>query len=489
MNLSPIYAEQVTRELARRNEAKRVAALAEAKRRGIVLPDKVFPIFKNWIKDASPEMNWSWVHLIFIFDQIQDFLKSDKTGLILTVPPRHGKSEGVTVRLPVYVLEEDQKKRVIVAAYSQTLSDKFSRKTRRIARARIKLSEERTAVDDWETEEGGGYRSAGVGAGVTGMGADLIIIDDPVKNRAEADSPTYRNKVYEWFTDDLSTRLEPGGKMILIMTRWHEDDLAGRILASEEKEDWILVNIPALAEDNDPLGRKPGQALCPERYDEEALARLKRRLKTSFSALFQQRPQALEGGTFKAAWWKYYNPAALPHFNRIIHSWDTGFKANQKNDYSVGTIWGETQTGFYLLDLFRGQVEYPDLKKMITAMAEKWRPNGVLIEDKASGQSLIQDLRRSTKLPIIGIPANDDKSTRASAISSIVEAGRVYLPETSPWLADYLIEMGNFPNAPNDDQVDSTSQALNWFNGETETLEEIITRSANKKRGSILRGY
>lgn len=490
MNLSPLYVEAATKELARRNEARRIQALAEAKRRGIVVQEQEFPIFQKWLKIASPEMTWDWPYLIFINQKVEEFLKSDKTGLILTVPPRHGKSEDITVRLPAYLIEKDKSTRIIVAAYSQTLSDKFSRKTRRIARTRMSLSTERTAVDDWETEEGGGgYRSAGVGAGVTGMGANVIIVDDPVKSRAEADSPTYREKVWEWFCDDLSTRLEPGGKIIVIMTRWHEDDLAGRILTSEEAEDWILINLPALAEPGDPLGRKEGEALCPDRYDVPALMKLKRRLGTSFSALFQQRPQALEGGILKAAWWKYYNPAALPRFSRIILSWDTAFKAKEKNDYSVCTVWGEGENGYYLLDLWKDRVEYPALKRVAKSLGEKWRPHGVLIEDKASGQSLIQDLKFDTKLPIIGIPANVDKVVRANAVSSIVESGRVYLPEKAEWLPDFLIEAGNFPNGAHDDQVDSVTQALEYLRGDTTaTLENIVTRSG-RKREETFRGY
>lgn len=255
---------------------------------------------------------------------------------MLFVPPRHGKSELTTVRYPAWRLERKPTTRVIVGCYNSTLAEKFSRKARRICNERMALSRDRVAVSDWETEAGGGLRAVGVGSGVTGQGGDLIIVDDPIKSREEANSQAYRERVWTWWTDDLYTRLEPDAAIVLILTRWHMDDLAGRILASEDAPNWTVVSLPAFAEANDPLGRSEGEALCPERFDERDLAEIKAVQGSSFEALYQQRPSALEGSIFKREWWRYYREA--PRFSRIIQSWDTAFKAGQDKRGGCGLV-------------------------------------------------------------------------------------------------------------------------------------------------------
>jgi predicted phage terminase large subunit-like protein len=344
----------------------------------------------------------------------------------------------------------------------------------------MKLSKDRTAVDDWETEEGGGLRAVGVGAGVTGMGANWIFIDDPVKNREEANSETYREKCWDWYTDDLYTRLEPGGKIVLIMTRWHEDDLAGRILASEDGPNWTVINLPALAEKDDPLGRKEGEALCPERYDEEALQNIRRVMGASFQALYQQRPSAEEGDIFKREWWQYYKEA--PKLKWIIQSWDTAFKKGAENDYSVCHTWGVSDNGFYLLDRWKEKVEFPTLKRTVVSLANKWHPRAILIEDKASGQSLIQELKTNTTLPVLAIPVDSDKVTRAHAVTPSVEAGNCYLPEDAPWLQDFIDEFATFPNGSHDDEVDATTQFLNYVRRRGEAAFKDFAEAAEKTK-------
>lgn len=435
--------------------------------------------YREWLPVVSPTFTWTWRQTSYIIDHIEQMLAGDIDKLMIFMPPRHTKSETVTVRLPAYILENNGHDRVIVGAYNQTLVNKFSRKTRRIAQSRFELSKERTAVEDWETKEGGGLRAVGVGGGVTGQGGNWIIIDDPVKNREEANSPTYREKCWDWYTDDLYTRLEPGGKLILIMTRWHEDDLAGRILASEDGPNWTVINLPALAEANDPLGREEGEALCPERYTEADLLRIKRVMGASFQALYQQRPAAEEGEIFKREWWQYYREA--PKLKWIMQSWDTAFKKGAENDYSVCTTWGCTNTGFYLLDRWKEKVDYPTLKKTAKGMAAKWCPRTILIEDKASGQSLIQDLKTGTNLPIIAVPVDSDKITRAHAVTPTVEAGNVYLPESAPWLQDYIDEHAVFPNGSHDDEVDSTTQFLNYVRRKGEAAFKDFAEAAEAK--------
>jgi predicted phage terminase large subunit-like protein len=380
---------------------------------------------------------------------------------MIFMPPRHGKTECVTIRYPAWYLEQYPDKRVIVGCYNQILANKFSRKTRRILRERISLSNERTAVEDWETSAGGGYRAIGVGAGITGQGGDLVIIDDPVKNREEANSVAYRERVWEWYTDDLYTRLEPKAALILIMTRWHDDDLAGRILASDDARNWSVISLPALAEANDPLGRIEGEALCPERYNADKLLEIKNIQKANFHALYQQRPTAIEGAILKREYWRYYKQA--PKLNLVVQSWDTAFKIKKENDYSVCLTFGITDTGFYILDRWKQRVEFPDLKRVVIQKAEQFKPNEILIEDKASGQSLIQEIRRDTRLPIIAIQVDKDKVARANASTGVLEAGRCYLPEAIAWVADFVDVCAAFPNAAHDDDVDALTQFLSRY--------------------------
>lgn len=417
--------------------------------------------FGEWCAEVTPRFNWKFRHLVYLRDQLDRLTRGEINKLMIFMPPRHGKSEQITIRYPAWFLERFPERKVIIGAYNQTLSNKFSRKTRKISAQRMALSAERTAVEDWETEEGGGLRAVGVGGGITGQGGDIIIIDDPVKSREEANSPAYREKVWDWYTDDLYTRLEPGGALILIMTRWHVDDLAGRILKSEDGENWTVVCLPAFAEVNDPLGRKEGTALCPERFDEEKLKKIKLVMGASFEALYQQRPVAAEGAIFKREWWGYYK--ALPVMKRIIQSWDTAFKKGAANDYSVCTTWGEGDIGYYLLDRWKEKVEFPELKRTVRMQGDKWKPSVILVEDKASGQSLIQEIRRETPLPILAIKVDVDKETRAHAVTPVCEAGRVYLPEGIPWGQDYVDTMASFPYGDHDDDVDSTTQALNYL--------------------------
>lgn len=427
--------------------------------------------FEAWLPIVTPSFIWNWLFQQFIIAEIKNVITGRIDRLLLSVPPRHGKSELVTVRLPAWVLERTPGFRWIIGAYSQTLANKFSRKTRRICDQRgVPLNSQRRAVDDWETTTDptpGGLRAAGVGGGVTGMGGDGIIIDDPVKNREEANSQTYRDKTWDWYTDDLYTRLEPGGFIVVIMTRWHEDDLAGRLVREEgvasDGGQWTNINLPAIAEDDDPIGRLPGQALCPERYNEKALARLQGVLRSSFFALFQGRPVAAEGNMIKREWFRYYGEPPAPHHRvAVVQSWDTASKATELSAYSVCTTWYITRLGVYLVDVFRDHLEYPALKRAVKNKAERFKPSAILIEDKSTGQSLLQDLRGEISASLIAIEPEGDKVTRLSTESAAYESGQVYHPENAPWLEDYESELTSFPLAATADQVDSTSQFLRW---------------------------
>lgn len=656
--------------------------------------------------------------------------------LSITCPPRHGKSEQVTIRRPAFRLEHDPARRFIIGAYNQDLAKKFSRKTRGIIRqrGRICLNPEAQAVHHWETAAGGALMAAGVSVGVTGHGADEIIIDDPVKSRAEANSQAYRDGVWDWYTDDLYTRLEPDGVIIVIMcmvggtmvrmadgseralrdvrpgdqvatyeggalstatiqkwanqgpddvfeiktangysvranarhpfmveregerlwvrlselkvgdkmvrlrgevtagqpvsrmdatsqrdvrdgaphtttsgdgqqakghqatthrrggrqesstdtesqsrntgifrrlrrasarfvgslqritsgligaessasitttkqgrlegyfattatyqsgmeeprkyskpqqntcdftldriqriepagreevfdiqvertenfiadgfvshnTRWHEDDLMGRILASEEADSWTLCHLPAEAEDNDELGRRPGQALCPDRYDELKLARIRRVLGQSYHALYQGRPVAQEGNIILTEWFRYYDRPENRYQMRV-QSWDCANKDKELSDWNVGTTWGIAPSSYDLLDEYRDRLTYPKLRAAVKQQAEKHSPDAILIEDKGNGTALLQDLRDSTRLPVIPIEPQGDKVMRLSNESPAYESGMVRHPKAknAPWVVDFEAELISIPNAANDDRGDSVSQFLKWAKART----------------------
>jgi predicted phage terminase large subunit-like protein len=417
--------------------------------------------FENWLTQVSPNFTWSWDHLRFIREHLDDITAGTLSRLVITVPPRHGKSELGTIRYPVFRLQQDPSQRVVIAAYSQTLANTFSRKARRIAQDLLTLASDRKAVEQWDTIEGGGLRAVGVGAGITGLGANLILIDDPVKSREEAESEAYRERVWNWYRDDLYTRLEPSGAVVLTMTRWHEDDLAGRILNSDDASSWTVVNLPAIAEDNDPLQRLPGTALCPERYDLDALNDRRRVLgEYGFNALFQQRPSPPAGGLFKRSWWQTYRE--LPQLERVITSWDLTFKDGPNTDYVVGMVIGQLGASFYLLDVIRDRMDITETLPAIVNTFNRYKPVATIVEDKANGPAVIAMLKRQVP-GLIAINPQGGKFSRAAAISPLIEAGNVHLPERSSWASALIEEAAAFPNAAHDDQVDALSQGLTWL--------------------------
>jgi len=384
---------------------------------------------------------------------------------MLFVPPRHGKSEMVTVRYPVWRMEQEPSLRVVVGAYSQTLANRFSRKSRRIAKERFELDRERKAVEEWETVGGGTYRAVGVGAGITGQGGHLIIIDDPVKNREEANSETYREKVWQWYTDDLYTRLEPDATVILIMTRWHEDDLAGRILASDDADQWTVISLPAEAEENDPLGREVGAALCPDRYDLTALNGIKRVLGHSYYSLYQQRPAPPEGGMFKRQWFEIVS--AAPRDAQRVRAWDRA-GTEGAGDYTVGLLMAkDKQGGYFVEDVVRGQWDDLQCDKIIKQVTEmdaarygdvtSWFEQ----EPGSSGKQVARITIRALAGHVVKAErSTGDKTTRAQPYAAQCGAENVKLVKGA-WNFAYLNELASFPYGTHDDQVDTSSLAFN----------------------------
>jgi len=384
---------------------------------------------------------------------------------MIFVPPRHGKSEMVTVRYPIFRLERDPTLRVIITAYNQTLSDKFSRKARKIAqtRGRIMISQERKAVNDWETVQGGGLRSAGVGGGITGLGANLIIIDDPVKSREEASSLTIRDRVYDWFTTDVYSRLEPDGAVILIMTRWHEDDLAGRLLSRHPSE-WTVVRLPALAEADDPLGRSPGEALCPARYPVDELLRIKSVLGSwAFEALYQQHPMPLEGGLFKREWFSKFVDAVPVQVEARVRYWDKAATSGG-GDYTVGVRMSRTADGlFYVEDVVRGQWSPGERDRVIAQCAALDGAETQIWFEQEPGSSGVDSVQALIRMlagySVHANRATGSKEVRAEPFAAQCEVGNVVLVK-GEWNSAWLDEVLTFPSGQHDDQVDATSGAF-----------------------------
>ena len=293
---------------------------------------------------------------------------------------------------------------------------------------------------------------------------NCLIIDDPVKNAQDAASEIFRESAWDWWRTVARTRLEPGGSVVIIMTRWHEDDLAGKLLAQdlelgEDAENWEVINFPAISEEEDVLGRQVGEALWPERYGLDYLS--KTRIQSGvywWSAMYQQRPTPAEGGLIKLAW--LHMRERPQKVNRVVQYWDTAFKEGQDNDYSVCCTMAEYDQGYIVLEIFRRRLEYPDLIKMMIAQATKWRPQRIRVEDAASGQSAIQTLRRTTKLPIVPRRVDRDKVSRINAQTGYMEAGLLHIWDGQDWNHDFLEELSRFPTGVHDDQVDALEGAF-----------------------------
>lgn len=424
-------------------------------------------------------------HQNYVAPFLQRIADGEQLFIIVELPPQHGKSTFITETFPAYYLMKNPDKLAMVVSYSEELFKKFGRKNREKFRLysdelfNLNISSETASVSEWGIQDHlGQLYSTSILGGATGRGANLIIIDDPIKNRAEAESKTIRDKIYAEWQDTFYSRLSADGSVIVIMTRWHEDDLAGRLL-KEMKLPWVEIKIPAIAEENDLLGRKPGQALAPEIGKDEKWAEQTKAVTGSrgWAALYQQRPTPAGGDIFKRSWAKFYVPtidmkvklglgddvAILPSsFDIQLQSWDCTFKDKDTSDYVSGQVWGRSGVDNYLLDRHHERMGIVDTMKAIQVMTSKW-PNAIakLIEDKANGSAVIEMLQKKIK-GIVAINPQGGKEVRAQAVAPLWEAGNVYLPHPlwKPYTDEILDELTAFPNADHDDDVDSMSQAL-----------------------------
>jgi predicted phage terminase large subunit-like protein len=407
--------------------------------------------------------------------------KSCKQNIIINVPPRHLKSHVISIAFPAWLLGHDPSKHILSVTYAQDFSDSLARKSRTLMTSPFyqalfdtRLSKGREAVSDFETTAGGGRFSTSVGGVLTGRGADIIIIDDPLK-ADDALSEARRRSVNEWFDNTLRSRLnsQEKGVTIIVMQRLHADDLVAHV---QQHESWDVLSFPAIAEQDEtydfltPYGRRrvhrsTGEILQPALLSPTALEAQRRGMtEYNFVAQYQQDPQPPSGIIVKREWLKYYEPGDLPkQFNQILQSWDTAIKHTELSNFSACTTWGLKDKRLFLLDVYRRKLEFPDLKQAVRELAARHRAQIVLIEDKASGSSLIQELRAEQFSQVQAAPALDgDKVMRLLAQTAKIKGGFVLLPKHAPWLEAYLSELISFPNSKYDDQVDSTVFALAW---------------------------
>lgn len=427
---------------------------------------------------TKPDYLLGWVHKE-ICDELDRFLQdvADKKSprLIITMPPRSGKSELVSRRFPAFALGRNPDLQIIATSYSSDLSQRFNRDVQRVIYdeqyfelfPKTKLNNSRVRTDSRGSYirtsdlfeivgHAGAYRSCGVGGGITGQGADILIIDDPIKDRAQAASKTIRDSIWDWYTSTAYTRLSPGGGVIVMATRWHTDDLIGRLIQRMgEGDTFRIVNYPAIAE-HDELHRKAGEALHPERYPLSTLLQIQKTIGSrDWEALYQQHPVPDGGALFKLEWFRRWTATSLPpEFDHTLMSWDMTFKDSKNSDYVVGQVWGKKGPNFYLLDQVRGQWDFVKTKEMVRVLAHKWpRVVRKLVEDKANGSAVISELK-STVSGFVPITPTESKEARASSVTPYFEAGNVFIPEDSaaPWVPHYVSELLEFPAGSHDDQ-------------------------------------
>ncbi len=418
--------------------------------------------------------NWHVQAVTHVLDRV---MRGEIRRLIITIPPRNLKSICASVAFPAFVLGHDPSRRIVCASYSQDLAAKLARDCRSILESvwykqlfpRTRIDPRKNTETEFDTTARGHRFSTSVGGTLTGRGGNLIIIDDPMKP-SDAASETKRASVAEWYDSTLSSRLDSKTEdaIVLIMQRLHVDDLVGHVL--EKDSSWVHLDLPAIAEVPQEIGigsdavyrREVGEILHAEREPLSVLDALKVDLGSqAFSAQYQQAPIPAGGAMVREAWLRTY--ASIPKKqsgDRIVQSWDTASKAGNRNDYSVCTTWHCRGPDYYLIDVFRKRLEYPDLRRAAIAQWKKFKPREVLIEDASTGTALIQQLREERNIRPVAVRAERDKVVRLEGQLAVIEAGRVLLPRYAPWLDDFRDELLAFPYARFDDQVDTLSQFL-----------------------------
>ena len=418
----------------------------------------------------------------YVARQLQEFVETD-TGnaydiLILETPPQHGKSMNVTEALPSWCMGRHPDWRVILASYNDDTAERFARRNKEKVGAfgeilcDIKIGSVNRATEfELKASKGrvpGRLISRGMLAGITGNSANLLIIDDPIKNRTEADSETRRTQIWNEWLSSLKTRLAAGAKVVVIMTPWHEDDLAARLLSAEENI--RLLRLPVEAEEDDPLGRAVGEALCPELgKDEKWLRQYKQSYlsdaqggERAWSALYQCAPRVEEGGVVKRSWWQYSDKSEKTRFAREVISVDAAFKGEERNDFVAIEVWGKIGNDYYLRYCLNRHMDFPETIRAVRMVQAQYpQARTVLIEDKANGSAIIQMLQK--EMFCVPVTPMGGKEARVNAVSPAIESGHVYLPRGEEWVGSFVDQFTAFPVGKHDDMVDSATQAISYL--------------------------
>ena len=388
---------------------------------------------------------------------------------MVALPPRHGKSELASTWQPFWLLCKDPSKRILLASYGADFAARWGRRVRELvteygSRFGVNIHPASRSVARWDTTEGGGMVCVGVGGSLTGRGADLLIIDDPVKSSAEATSQTYRERLWDWYRSTARTRLEPGGSVILIMSRWHESDLAGMVLNDEYSETWETINLPAIAEKNDLLNREIGTPLWPERYDLDALAEAKSELGSYYwQAMYQQSPQPPGGGMFSRHWWQIADENAISD-SRRVRFWDMAATTNSTSDYTVGALVAFNEGVYTIENIIRLRGTPHEVESIMASTAAQ---DGINIsvrweeEPGSSGKIVTDHLRRRVLAgyDAKGIRSTGAKQERWRILASAAEAGNIYLKRGN-WVSDFIDESAAAPTGAHDDQLDAVTGAV-----------------------------
>ena len=409
--------------------------------------------------------------------KFEEIVEGKTRRLIINMPPRHTKSEFASFLLPAWFLGKFPHKKIIQCSNTAELAVGFGRKVRNLLDSDvytkvfpgIALRQDSKAAGRWATNKSGEYFAIGVGGTVTGKGADLLIIDDPHSEQEAAlagNDPSVFDKVHEWYTSGPRQRLQPGGSIVIVMTRWSKRDLTGQILKSaleREGDEWEVIDFPAILPSDKPL--------WPEFWSYEELDALRTELPLpKWQAQYQQQPTSEQGAIIKREWWKEWEGENPPQCDFLIQSWDTAFTKNERSDYSACTTWGvfyknedQNDANIILLDAFKKRMEFPELKDKAYRHYMEYEPDAFIVEAKASGAPLIYELRQ------MGIPVQEftptrgnDKIARINAVSDLFASGKVWAPRTR-WAEEVMEEMASFPNSEHDDLVDSSTQALLRF--------------------------
>ena len=437
--------------------------------------------------------NW---HYEDIAHRLTRVMRGDLRRLIVNVPPRSGKSMLTSIAWPLFLWGHDPSLRIICVSHTEDLAREFSVKRRAIAESewyQRLFPETRLAASrdlELKTTQQGSCFATGVGGAVLGRGADVIIIDDPIKG-LDALSEAARRRVNEFYDNTLLTRLNDklNGIIVMVMQRLHEDDLVGHV---SERDDWEIASFPAVATEDtvhqlsdvpgDVYVRSVGDVLHPEREPLEVLEQVKRAQGSLiYQSQYQQAPTPADGNVIQRDWLKFYDDRP-ENLGQIVVSWDTASTTQSASDWSVGTVWGTVGLDFYLLDVLRERLDPVDLREAIVRLSMHWEANATLIEDTELGRALAVDLRRSGELAALLHRPLYDKRARLEAQSVRFEGGQVYLPRDAPWLGAYVQELLAFPTGRHDDQVDSTSQALDWMTARAARARPIVRRNIVRRQ-------